>query len=113
MMEREPVRGQDRPAEEYATVASRPPARWWRGLTGTLAAGLAVLALIVVGVQIFAFANDAPGAEVLFIGGHVVAGVAALVAQRLADRRRGLVAGLAGTFVGLLTAAVLWFFWFA
>jgi len=92
---------------------SPPRKRVWRGVTGTLAAGLVVLAVIVLAVQVFALANDAPGADFLFIGAHLVAAAAALVAQRVADRSQGAVAGVAGAVVVLLTGALLWFFWFA
>lgn len=85
--------------------------RWWRGLTGSLAAGLAVLALGVLVAQIVAWSAGGSGPGGLTVTGHVVAAVLVLVAQRIADRRLGRPAALAAVAVLALTGAVLWFFW--
>ena len=90
----------------------RPPrGRWWRGLTGSLAAGLAGLAVIVLGAGLLCSFLGAPGPGVWLLVGHPVAAVLALVAQRFADRGEGRAAGAAGAVVVVLVLAALWLFW--
>lgn len=86
-------------------------ARWWRGLTGSLAAGLAALAVIVLGAGLLCLLLTVPGPGAAMLIGHPVAAAIALVAQRFADRRDGLVAGLAAAVVVADLAAALWLFW--
>ncbi|XVS65358.1 hypothetical protein ACQPYE_04625 [Actinosynnema sp. CA-299493] len=88
-------------------------ARLWRGVSGALAVGLALLALALIGVQVYAGTHDLPGPGLDVVAGHVVAAVAAVVAQVVADRRRGLAVALCGLLVVLLAASTLWFFWWA
>jgi hypothetical protein len=47
------------------------------------------------------------------VAGHVIAALAAVVLQLAADRVQGRTAALAAWSVLLLTAAVLWFAWWA
>lgn len=85
--------------------------RWWRGLTGSLAAGLAALAVIVLGAGLLCWLRGAPGPGVAMLIGHPVAAVLALAAQRFADRREGSVAGVAGFAVVVVLLVALWLFW--
>ncbi|WP_199433920.1 hypothetical protein [Qaidamihabitans albus] len=85
--------------------------RWWRGLTGSLAAGLVLLALAVAGAQVAGWGSAGTGPGAGWVTGHLAAAVLALVAQRFADRGRGLPAATAGATVLVLTGAVLWLFW--
>lgn len=85
--------------------------RWWRGLTGSLAAGLAGLAVIVLIAAVVCWVRGAPGPGVPMLVGHPVAAVLALVAQRFADRREGRVAGFAGFAVVVVLLVALWLFW--
>ncbi|WP_181320286.1 hypothetical protein [Saccharothrix carnea] len=88
-------------------------ARLWRGVSGALAVGLVLLALAMIGVQVYAGTRDLPGPGFDVVVGHVVAAAAAVVAQVVADRRRGWVVALCGLAVVLLVASTLWFFWWA
>ncbi|MFJ4097938.1 hypothetical protein [Amycolatopsis japonica] len=106
--------------EELATTP--PPAdepktpergRFWRGLTGSLAAGMVVLAacvLVVAGICLFA---GAPGPGPLMLIGHPVAAALALLAQRVADTRNGRIAGFAGLGVVVSVTAALSLFWWS
>ncbi|MGM1060172.1 hypothetical protein [Saccharothrix sp. Mg75] len=97
-------------------VESRPEprlAKVWRGVSGALAVGLALLALALVGVQVYAGVHDLPGPGVDVVLGHVAAALAAAVAQVVADRRRGWAVTACGLLVVLLVAVTLWFFWWA
>ncbi|SFQ18309.1 hypothetical protein SAMN05421810_10576 [Amycolatopsis arida] len=89
----------------------RPARRWWRGLTGALAAGLALLAVGVLVAQVIAWAGGYAGPGALPVVGHCVAAALALAAQYVADRRRGTPAGAAGATVALLTLLTLTLFW--
>ncbi|WP_444827736.1 hypothetical protein [Actinokineospora sp.] len=112
----------DRSIEDLTTVElPRPepipaaPRRsgFWRELSGALAIGLCVLALVVLGMQVFAGAQGMPGPGIGVVLGHFGAAVAAVVAQRFADRRRGPEAALAIVLVGIATGIAIWFFWWA
>ncbi|OXM42414.1 hypothetical protein [Amycolatopsis alba] len=104
--------------EELATTP--PPAdepapagrgRFWRGLTGSLAAGMVVLAVFVLVVAGICLFTGAPGPGPLMLAGHPVAAVVALLAQRVADSRNGRVAGFAGLLVVVSVTAALSLFW--
>jgi hypothetical protein len=110
--------------EELGTVPSPTPGedpaggdrkrvrgRRWRGLTGSFAAGLVVLAVVVLGSGVHALSTDAPGPGPLMLIGHPIGAILALVAQRVADRKTGVVAVTAGAVVLALTVAVVWTLW--
>ncbi|NIJ13944.1 hypothetical protein FHU38_004288 [Saccharomonospora amisosensis] len=101
------------PPERNACENARRPSRWWRVLTGSLAAGLALLALAVLAAEVFGWASGAAGPGALAVTGQVAGAVLALVAQGVADRARGRTAALAGLAVVALAAAVLWLFWWS
>lgn len=84
-----------------------------RGLSGVLSGGLVALAATVVVAQWLIGSSGLPGPGMAAVAGHAIAALAAVVLQRVADRSRGAQAALAATCVLLLTAAVLWFGWFA
>jgi predicted lipid-binding transport protein (Tim44 family) len=106
-----------RPAAEPVTPEAGPvPAakdggRWWRGFTGSLAAGLAVLAAGVLVVAGICLVTGAPGPGAVLLVGHPVAAVLALLAQRQADRRTGVPAAGAGVAVLLFAVSALTLFW--
>ena len=82
-------------------------------MTGSFAAGLAVLAVVVLGSGVLALSTSAPGPGLLMLLGHPVAAVLALVAQRVADRKTGIVGVGAGATVLAITAAAVWTLWLA
>jgi hypothetical protein len=84
-----------------------------RGLSGVLAGGLVVLAIAVCVAQWLASTSDRPGPGIAPVAGHVVAAAVAAALQRTADRCRGRSAALASYSIVALTAAVLWFGWWA
>ncbi|MCA1185489.1 MULTISPECIES: hypothetical protein [unclassified Saccharopolyspora] len=84
---------------------------WFRGLTGSLALGLLLVALALIGVQVWATRQGQDGPGTAMIVSHAVAAVLALVLQRFADRnrdRRGAAALLA---VLVAVFGTLWFWW--
>jgi len=85
--------------------------RLWRGFTGSLAAGLTLLAVIVLGAALICAFREVPGPGAAAMIGHPVAAAVALVAQRFADTKRGIPAGLAGIVVCVAVAVALWIFW--
>lgn len=87
------------------------PVRFWRGVSGAFAAGLVLLALAVVGVQVYAGTKDLPGPGVDVVLGHVLAAAVAVAAQLLADRKRGWPAATLSLVVVLVGALALWLFW--
>jgi hypothetical protein len=87
--------------------------RRWRGLTGSFAAGLVVLAVVVLGSGVLALSTGAPGPGLLMLIGHPIGAILALVAQRVADRKTGGVAVGAGAAVLAITAATVWSLWLA
>jgi hypothetical protein len=104
--------GSDGESAPHAQPARKSKAlRWFRGLTGSLTAGLVLLMLLELGAQALAFVQHAPGPGVAVLLGHVAAAVIAVVAQWLADRGRSWVVLAAGLVVLVDTAAVLLLFW--
>ena len=85
--------------------------RIWRGLTGSLAAGLTVLAVVVLGAEVVCAIRHVPGPTTAALIGHPVAAVVALGAQRIADAKRGRPAALGGVVVCVAVALALWLFW--
>ncbi|OLR90335.1 hypothetical protein BJP25_04000 [Actinokineospora bangkokensis] len=82
-------------------------------MSGALALGLLVLALVVLGVQVLDWTQGMPGAGLFAVVAHFACAIGALLLQRQADRRRGPQAGLAVLLVWVLTGVVVWFFWWA
>jgi len=102
------------PAEDSPEQDAEPAkqgGRWWRGFTGSLAAGLVVLAigvLVVAGVCLY---TGVPGPGAVLLIGHPIAAALALLAQRVADRRNGAAAVGGGVAVVLFTVSALTLFW--
>jgi hypothetical protein len=82
-------------------------------LAGILTGGLCVLALVMIGAQVYSAAHDMPGPGVLTLSAHAAAAAAAVVLQRFVDRRTGRVRWSAAAGVGLITGLLLWFFWYS
>lgn len=97
--------------------APRPTSRYGRehrvlrGLSGSVAAGLVLLALGLVGVQLWQSSQGEPGPEWPVVLGHVGAAALAVVFQRAADRRRDASGVLAAVGVFLIMAVTLWIWW--
>lgn len=85
----------------------------WRELSGALALGISVLAVVVMVFQVLAWVRDMPGPGIGMVAGHVAAAVLAVVAQRFADRGAGWVAAASTLAVAAVSGATLWFFWWA
>lgn len=87
------------------------PARALQGLSGSVAAGVVVLALVVVVTAWLGPRRGFPGPGTESVVAHVVAAVTVVVAQRYADHRRGGVAVIGSLLVFLVTGALLWTQW--
>lgn len=85
----------------------------WRELSGALAVGMSVLAVVVVVFQVLAFFQGMPGPGPLTVFGHIAAAVLAVFVQRFADRRTGWQAALSVLGVVAVSAAALWLYWWA
>jgi hypothetical protein len=101
------------PVTPPASAAPRHRGGLWRELSGALAVGMSVLAVVVVVFQVLAFVRHVPGPGVLTVVGHIAAAVLAVFVQRFADRRSGWGAALAVLGVVAVSSAALWFFWWA
>ncbi|MEV6874110.1 hypothetical protein [Amycolatopsis sp. NPDC051128] len=107
----EPAAARPDDPPEHEAEPAKQSGRWWRGFTGSLAAGLVVLAigvLVVAGVCLY---TGVPGPGPVLLIGHPVAAVLALLAQRVADRRNGVAAVGGGVAVALFTVSALTLFW--
>jgi hypothetical protein len=96
------------------TVELATPGRkssFWRELSGALAAGVVVLTVVVLVLEINSWVRGVPGLGTWVLVGHVVGSVLAVVAQRQVDRREGRPALLAGLGLGVVVLAVLLLFW--
>jgi hypothetical protein len=107
----EPVAAPAGGSPERDAEPAKEGGRWWRGFTGSLAAGLVVLAigvLVVAGVCLY---TGVPGPGAVLLIGHPIAAALALLAQRVADRRNGVAAVGGGVAVVLFTVSALTLFW--
>lgn len=84
---------------------------FFRGLSGLLTAGIVVLTLVVVGAAVMGARQDFPGPGAQSIGWHIAAVVVAVIAQRTADRRGGVVSFVAALVVIAVTIGLLWSQW--
>ncbi|HEY4005247.1 MAG TPA: hypothetical protein VGM60_08705 [Pseudonocardia sp.] len=84
-----------------------------RGCSGALAAGLAILLVVLLGSWVAAVAAGTPGPGGLVLLGHTAAAGLAGVLQRVADRRRGPAGLFAAAGVAALTAGVVSVFWWS
>jgi hypothetical protein len=91
----------------------RRRSRFWPEVSGALAIGLCVLAVVVLGFQVVAWVRDTPGPGLPTVGGHVLAAAVAVVVQRFADRLRGWRGAAAVGAVLVVAAVTLWIFWWA
>ena len=95
------------------TRQSRPGRRRFRWLTGSLAAGLLLLALVLVGVQFYANAHGMNGPGIGVVIGHFVAAGVALALQAVADRRGDARGALATLGVFAVVSGALWLWWWS
>ncbi|MDV6266438.1 hypothetical protein [Rhodococcus globerulus] len=97
---------------DYDDYYDAPDTKQWalirglRALSGTVAAGIVVLTVVVIASAYLGGNRGFPGPGTTSITAHIVASVVALVAQIFCDRRRG-VAAIAASVVVLVTAGVL------
>ena len=82
-----------------------------RGLSGSVVAGLVLLTVVVVATEILGSERGFPGPGTSTVLWHVVAVVAAVFLQRVADHRRRAVSVLGSLGVLLVTGALLWTQW--
>ncbi|MCL2533139.1 MAG: hypothetical protein FWE39_03145 [Nocardiaceae bacterium] len=82
-----------------------------RGLSGVVAGGVVVLTAVVVGVAYLASDRDFPGPGRESVAAHVLSSVLVVVAQVVADRRRGVPAAVASAAVLVITGLLLWTQW--
>jgi hypothetical protein len=85
----------------------------WRELSGALAVGMSVLAVVIVVFQVLAWARDMPGPGLWTVLGHVAAAALAITVQRFADRLTGWAATVSVLGVVAVSGAALWLFWWA
>ncbi|OZE79015.1 hypothetical protein CH305_15755 [Rhodococcus sp. 15-649-2-2] len=85
--------------------------RFLRGFSGVVTAGLVVLAIGVAVTQYLGHSRGFPGPGGLSVAAHIAAAVVAVVAQRIADHRRGFSAFLGALVVFVVTGLVLWTQW--
>jgi hypothetical protein len=85
----------------------------WRELSGALAVGMSVLAVVVIVFQVLAWGRDTPGPGLWTVLGHVAAAAIAITVQRLADRLTGWAATASVLGVVAVSGVALWLFWWA
>lgn len=108
-------------ADEVETVELNRPAEpapehgggFARALAGSLAAGLVLLALVLLVAELLTASSGVGGPGTGTLVGHAVAAVVAVAAAVYADRSRGPAAWLAVGGVVAVTVVVLWVYWLA
>lgn len=97
--------------DETSPVSPGRAIRLLRGLSGALAAGLVVLAVLLGVAQWLSGPDTVPGPGIGALVGHWVGAIVAVVLQWVADRRRGVGAVVAALAVLAVVVAVLWTWW--
>lgn len=92
----------------YGPGRAGPAVRAGRVLSGAATGALLVLAIVVCVAQYLAGDRGFPGPGTESVATHVVGAIVAIVAQVIADRRRGPKSVLAA-FVVIFTASILLF----
>ncbi|SDN08276.1 hypothetical protein SAMN04489726_4815 [Allokutzneria albata] len=83
------------------------------GVAGSLAAGVALLAVAMVVAQVYAGMTGIPGPGIAEVIGHLVVAAVMVVLQQRSDHEPGRV-GLAMVFgVYVIAGATLWFWWWS
>lgn len=103
-----------RRAQRERRYPQAPPSRigtWVRGLTGSLAYGLVVLGLFLIGVQVWAGQVGWEGPGIGVISAHLIGGLLAAGVQAYADRNRDRNGGFAVLGVPIIVIGTLWFWW--
>ena len=86
---------------------------WLRGFSGLLAGGLVVLVVALGVAWAVAAGAGTPGPGVATLAWHAGAAIAAMIAQRQADRRTGAPGVLAAVAVIVITGVLLAGQWLA
>ncbi|GAA5088163.1 hypothetical protein [Nocardia iowensis] len=84
-----------------------------RGLSGTVAAGICALMLVVIGTAFMAGRRDFPGPGSESVAWHVVSAGIAVAAQIYSDKHRGFVAFSGSAVVFLIAGLLLWTQWWS
>lgn len=80
-------------------------------VSGYVAGGVVVLALVVVAAAFVGYDRSLPGPGSVSVTAHVVAAVTVVVAQVVADRRKGVLSLLASIVVFGAAGLLLWTQW--
>lgn len=84
-----------------------------REITGALAAGMVLLAVVVLAAQLYAILRGTPGPGFFTVAGHLGAGALCLACQRMIDRRTGRATVVPGVLLVVVALATLWLFWWS
>ncbi|MFD4367874.1 hypothetical protein [Rhodococcus sp. NPDC058521] len=87
------------------------PMRWLLGLSGSVAAGMIVLTIVVAGAAYLGEGQGFPGPGQTSIVVHVFASVIALIVQVWADRRSGAGSVFGAFVVFAIAAGLFWTQW--
>ncbi|MGH3622078.1 MAG: hypothetical protein ACRDQ5_09855 [Sciscionella sp.] len=82
-------------------------------VTGVVTAAMVLLALLVLAGKLFGQVRNVPGPSGIEVGLHAAGAVAALGLQLLVRRARAGLRILAALGIVVVTAALLWVFWWA
>lgn len=103
----------DEPKHARRAPVARPTrfGTFLRGISGSLAYGFVVLALSLIGMQIWAGQHGWTGPGIGTISGHVIGGVVAVFLQAVGDHRRDRTGAAAISGVLVVVLGSLWFWW--
>jgi predicted anti-sigma-YlaC factor YlaD len=102
------------PADALPVPVARPNRSVVAGTAGVLTAVLVLLGIGMVVAQVVGAAQHHPGPGALAVGAHVAGAVVGIWCYRLVrSTRSGIVRVLGFVALPVITAALLWFFWWS
>jgi hypothetical protein len=108
-----PVDGRAAAGHQPSAPVAVPRSGFWRELCGALAAGVVMLAAVVLVLEVLSWTRGLPGLGVVVLIGHLVGAALAVVIQHRLDRRTGRQALFAGLALGAVVVGMLVLFWWS
>jgi hypothetical protein len=108
-----PKQTPDRMALPTDAGVTEPIRKKRSGTAGILTATLAIMAIGMVIAQLISALHDQPGPGTSTVCAHLAGAIAGIYCYRITTTKQGWPKRLTATALPLITAALLWFYWWS